>query len=64
LVEGIHVSTPGVIEKDAKDYIDVASPELVSLEKNRTGTHLEVKQSEVRSRNTAQRGGLRAAQAA
>ncbi|CAN9166768.1 unnamed protein product [Alternaria alternata] len=64
LVEGIHVSTPGVIEKDAKDYIDAASPELVSLEKNRTGTHLEVKQSEVRSRNTAQRGGLRAAQAA
>jgi hypothetical protein len=64
LVEGIHVSTPGVIEKDAKDYIDAASPRLVSLEKSRTGTHLEVKQSEVRSRNTAQRGGLRAAQAA
>jgi hypothetical protein len=64
LVEGIHVSTPGVIEKDAKDYIDAASPQLVSLEKSRTRTHLEVKQSEVRSRNTAQRGGLRAAQAA
>ncbi|KAG9188981.1 hypothetical protein G6011_05849 [Alternaria panax] len=63
LVEGIHVSTPGVVdEKDVKDYIDVAS---VSLEKSVTGAHLEVRQSEVRSRNTtAQRGGLRAATAA
>jgi hypothetical protein len=64
LVEGIHVSTPGVIERDAKDYIDVADSASVLLEKSGTGTHLQVKQSEVRSRNTTQRGGLRAAHAA
>jgi hypothetical protein len=64
LIEGTHVSTPGAIETDAKDYVDVASPGSVLLEKSKMGKHLEVKQSEVRSRNTAQRGGLRAAQAA
>ncbi len=64
LIEGTHVSTPGVIETDAKDYVDVASPGTVLLEKSNMGKHLEVNQTEVRSRNTAQRGGLRAAQAA
>lgn len=56
LVEGIHVSTPGVVEKDAEDYL--------ITEKTGSGTHLEVRKSEVRARNTAQKGGLRAAKAA
>ncbi|KAI4710955.1 hypothetical protein J4E89_004545 [Alternaria sp. Ai002NY15] len=64
LVEGIHVSTPGAVEHDAKDYIQVTDRAAVSLEKSRAGTHLEVGQTEVRSRNAGQRGGLRAAQAA
>lgn len=55
LIEGTHVSTPGVIEKDNEDYINVSPPKSIQLEKNKNGTHLQVKQSEVRSRNTAQR---------
>ena len=64
LIEGIHVSTPGVTERDTEDYINAASTESVQLQKNKSGTHLEVKQSEVRNRNTAQRGSLKAAHAA
>jgi hypothetical protein len=63
MVEGTHVSTPGATEKDAEDYLSPA-PESILLEKNRSGTHLKVQQSEVRSRNTAQRGGLVAVHAA
>jgi hypothetical protein len=55
LVEGIHMLTPSAIEKDAKDYLDIA-PASVQLEKSKSGTHLEVSQSEVRSRKNAQRG--------
>ncbi|EUC41782.1 hypothetical protein COCMIDRAFT_29480 [Bipolaris oryzae ATCC 44560] len=55
LIEGIHVSTPGVIEKDTEDYVNVASPKSLQFQKNKSGTHLEVKQSEVRSRNPSQR---------
>lgn len=55
LIEGTHVSTPGVIEKDSEDYINVTSPKSLQLQKNKSGTHLEVKQSEVRSRTMAQR---------
>jgi len=63
LIEGIHVSTPGVTEKDVQDYIN-AAPGSVKIGKNSSGTHLEVNHSEVRSRTSAQRGGLRAAPAA
>ncbi|EMD93463.1 hypothetical protein COCC4DRAFT_191712 [Bipolaris maydis ATCC 48331] len=55
LIEGIHVSTPGVVEKDTEDYVNVASPKSLQFQKNKSGTHLEVKQSEVRSRNPSQR---------
>lgn len=55
LIEGIHVSTPGVVEKDTEDYVNVASPRSLQFQKNKSGTHLEVKQSEVRSRNPSQR---------
>jgi hypothetical protein len=57
MVEGTHMLTPNAIEKDAKDYLDIA-PTSIQLEKNNTGTHLEVRQSEVRSRTNAQRGSL------
>ncbi|EUC31211.1 hypothetical protein COCCADRAFT_28035 [Bipolaris zeicola 26-R-13] len=55
LIEGIHVSTPGVVEKDTEDYVNIASPKSLQFQKNKSGTHLEVKQSEVRSRNPSQR---------
>ncbi|KAF1832089.1 DUF887-domain-containing protein [Decorospora gaudefroyi] len=55
LIEGTHVSTPAATELDAEDYISRVAPESVSLEKNATGTHLEVKTSEVRSRNPGRR---------
>jgi hypothetical protein len=55
MIEGTHVSTPGVIEKDTEDYVNVASPKSLKLHKNKSGTHLEVRQSEVRSRNPSQR---------
>ncbi|KAH7562393.1 hypothetical protein BM1_01913 [Bipolaris maydis] len=55
LIEGIHVSTPGVVEKDTEDYVNVASPKSLQFQKNKSGTHLEVKQSEVCSRNPSQR---------
>lgn len=56
LIEGIHVSTPAARESDAKDYINTA-PASVKLEKSRSGTHLEVNQSEVRSRTSTKRRG-------
>ncbi|KAH7383170.1 TLC domain-containing protein [Pyrenochaeta sp. MPI-SDFR-AT-0127] len=52
LIEGIHVSTPAALEKDAKDYLGADS---VKVAKNSTGTHLEVKQNEVRSRTGTRR---------
>jgi hypothetical protein len=55
LIEGTHVSTPGVIEKDNEDYVNVSPPKSLHLQKNKNGTHLEVTQNEVRSRTTAQR---------
>jgi hypothetical protein len=63
MVEGIHVSTPGATEKDAEDYLSPA-PESILLEKNKSGTHLKATQSQVRSRNTVQKGSLMAAHAA
>ena len=57
LIEGIHVATPAAIETDvAEDYLS-ASAEILreKLEQTSTGTHLEVKQSEVRSRNSTRR---------
>lgn len=54
LIEGIHVSTPAAFDEDAKDYLDVGT-EPVKVEKNSTGTHLEVKQNEVRSRTGTRR---------
>ncbi len=54
LIEGISVATPAAIEKDvAEDYMS-ASTEIVR-EKRSTGTHLEVNQTEVRSRNGTRR---------
>ncbi|CAO2655973.1 Nn.00g047760.m01.CDS01 [Neocucurbitaria sp. VM-36] len=55
LVEGTHVVTPAAIEKDAEDYIDAGAD--VKLEKSRSGTHLEINQSEVRSRTSTRRRG-------
>lgn len=55
LVEGTHVVTPAAIEKDAEDYIDAGAD--IKLEKSRSGTHLEVHQSEVRSRTSTRRRG-------
>lgn len=49
LIEGIHVSTPAAVERDARSYMEV--------EKSATGTHLEVRQSEVRSRTSTRRKG-------
>ncbi|KAF1946068.1 DUF887-domain-containing protein [Clathrospora elynae] len=56
LVEGTRISTPGAVEQDARDYLGTPSPESIQLEKSKDGTHLEVRQSEVRSRRNAQRG--------
>ncbi|KAH9862615.1 hypothetical protein IAQ61_010033 [Plenodomus lingam] len=56
LIEGINVSTPAALEKDAKDYIDVAANGVVT-ETSKTGTHLEVRQSEIRSRTSTRRRG-------
>ncbi|KAL6707664.1 hypothetical protein ACN47E_003785 [Coniothyrium glycines] len=55
LIEGIHVSTPAAFERDANDYVDTHGS--IELEKSRSGTHLEVTQSEVRSRTTTRRRG-------
>lgn len=56
LVEGIHVSTPAAVERDAKDYLSTDKAP-IHLEKSASGTHLEVKQSEVRSRTSTRRKG-------
>ncbi|KAI8935262.1 hypothetical protein NX059_007851 [Plenodomus lindquistii] len=56
LIEGTHVSTPAAREDDAKDYVNAAANGVVT-EKSRGGTHLEVKQSEVRSRTSTKRRG-------
>lgn len=56
LIEGIHVSTPAALGRDAQDYVNVAADGVI-IEKKRGGTHLEVKQSEVRSRTSTKRTG-------
>ncbi|KAF1845489.1 DUF887-domain-containing protein [Cucurbitaria berberidis CBS 394.84] len=56
LVEGTHVSTPAAIEKDTENYFNTDA-DTVKLEKRVNGTHLEVKQSEVRSRTSTRRKG-------
>ncbi|KAF2849922.1 DUF887-domain-containing protein [Plenodomus tracheiphilus IPT5] len=56
LIEGIHVSTPAALENEAKDYVNTAANGVVT-EKSRSGTHLEVKQSEVRNRTSTKRRG-------
>ena len=53
LVEDIHVATPGVVEKEDEDYLNVSKS--VELEKDASGRHLEVHQSEIRSRPNPQR---------
>ena len=50
-VQGIHVSTPAALGDDAGDYLNVET------EKKKGGQHLEVSQSEVRSRTTTRRRG-------
>jgi hypothetical protein len=49
LVEGTHVLTPAAVGADETDYLQAG--EKVVLEKS-TGTHLEVRASEVRNRTT------------
>lgn len=58
LIEGIHVATPAAIEADEPDYLRAGASNIpVKLEKSKSGTHLEVTASEVRSRTSTRRRG-------
>ncbi|KAF1912715.1 TLC domain-containing protein [Ampelomyces quisqualis] len=59
MIEGTHVLTPAAVMADDSDYLRAggdASANVV-LEKRSTGTHLQVKASEVRSRTRTKRNG-------
>ncbi|KAF2130231.1 DUF887-domain-containing protein [Dothidotthia symphoricarpi CBS 119687] len=56
LIEGTHVSTPGATGTDTDEYPD-SDDGAIKLEQSRNGTHLEVQQSEVRSRTSTRRRG-------
>ncbi|KAH7083403.1 TLC domain-containing protein [Paraphoma chrysanthemicola] len=58
LIEGIHVGTPAATEAEVEDYLRASTGAIpVSLEKTKSGTHLEVTASEVRSRTSTRRRG-------
>jgi hypothetical protein len=56
LIEGTHVATPAAVMADDVDYLR-AGTSPVTVDRNSSGTHLEVKASEVRSRTSTRRRG-------
>jgi hypothetical protein len=58
MIEGTHVGTPAAIEADVSDYLRAGTGAIpVTMEKTKSGTHLEVSASEVRSRTSTRRRG-------
>jgi hypothetical protein len=56
MVEGTHVLTPAAVEADDVDYLRAGTGNVV-VDRSSSGTHLEVKASEVRSRTSTRRRG-------
>jgi hypothetical protein len=58
MIEGTHVLTPAAIETDDSDYLRAGTSSVaVKKESTKTGSHLEVSSSEVRTRSSTRRRG-------